>query len=154
MAKSADGNIEKVVAENRKARHDYFFLDTWEAGIALKGSEVKSCREGNCNLADSYAQIKNGEIWLLNSHIAVYAQANQFNHEPKRDRKLLLHKNEIFRIQGKLNTGGLTLVPVKMYFKGGKLKIELALAKGKKQYDKREDIKKRDIDREMRREKF
>ncbi len=154
MAKSADEKIEKIVAENRKARHDYFFLDFWEAGIALKGSEVKSCRGGNCNLADSYAQIKNGECWLLNAHIAIYPQANQFNHDPKRERKLLLHKNEIFRILGKMKVGGFTLVPVKLYFKGGKLKVELALAKGKKQYDKREDIKKRDIDREMRREKF
>ena len=154
MAKTSDGTIEKIISDNRKARHDYFFLEFWEAGISLKGSEVKSCREGNANLADSYAHPKGDELYLMNAHIAPYLQANQFNHEPKRDRKLLLHKQEIFRIQGKLNAGGLTLVPVKMYFKDGKIKLELALAKGKKHYDKREDIKKRDIERELKKERY
>lgn len=150
MAKSSDGKIEKIIAENRKARHDYFFLETWEAGIVLVGSEVKSCRQGGLNLADSYAHIEKGEAILSNAHIAPYVQANQFNHDAKQDRKLLLHRREIFKIEGKLNAGGLTLVPVKAYFKDGRVKLELALAKGKKDYDKRNDIKKRDMDREMR----
>ena len=150
MAKNSAESIEKIVAENRKARHDYHFLETWEAGIALQGSEVKSCRQGQVSLVDSYALVKNNELILFNVHIAPYLQANQFNHDPRRNRKLLLHRNEIDRIIGKLNAGGLTLIPVKVYIKKGLVKVQIALAKGKKLYDKRQEIKKKTIERELR----
>ncbi len=154
MPKKTDPTIEKNVADNRKARHDYFFLEFWEAGIALQGSEVKSCRMGQMSLADSYAIVKGNELVLMNSHIAPYEMANQFNHDPRRDRKLLLHRNEIDRIIGKLNAGGLTLIPVKVYLKKGLVKVELALAKGKKLYDKRAELKKKAIERDLRAERM
>ena len=143
---------KKVVATNRKARHEYHIIDTMEAGIALKGTEVKSIRKGNVNLKDSYADIKNGEIILLNMHVSHYKQGNLFNHNPVRNRKLLMHKREIRKLIGKIKEKGMTLVPLKVYIKNGKVKIELALVKGKQIYDKRADIAKKDIQREQQRE--
>ncbi|KKM10686.1 SsrA-binding protein [Clostridiales bacterium PH28_bin88] len=140
----------KVVTENRKARHDYFIEETYEAGIALKGTEVKSLRAGKGNLRDSYARVENGEVMLYNMHISPYEQGNRFNHEPTRPRKLLLHKGEINRLLGKTREKGLTLVPLKVYFNSrGRAKLELGLAKGKKLHDKREDIAERDAKREI-----
>lgn len=141
----------KIVATNRKARHDYEVLDTFEAGIVLQGTEVKSLRQGRANLKDSYATIKNGEVFLLNMHISPYEQGNVYNHDPTRTRKLLLHKSEINRLIGKVEEKGMTLIPLKVYFKRGKAKVELALARGKKLYDRRRDIAKRDAERELRR---
>lgn len=141
--------MEKIIAENRKAYHDYHILEKYEAGIALKGTEVKSIRLGRVNLRDSFARIENGELWLYNMHISPYEQGNRFNHEPKRPRKLLMHKREIMRLFGKTREKGLTLVPLKLYFKGNYAKIELGLAKGKKIYDKREEMAKRDAAREI-----
>lgn len=134
---------------NRKARYDYELLDKFEAGLVLTGTEIKSIRNGQANLKDSYAIIKNGEAYLLNMHISEYKQGNQFNHDEKRTRKLLLHKNEIKKINDKVSIKGLTLVPVKLYFKNGKAKIELAIARGKHTFDKKETIKQRDIEREV-----
>lgn len=134
---------------NRKARYDYEILDKYEAGIALTGTEIKSIRKGNANLKDSYAVIKNGEAYLLNMFISEYKEGNIFNHEETRTRKLLLHKNEINKINDKISIKGLTLVPLRLYFARGKAKIELAVARGKHTYDKKETIKQRDIDREM-----
>ncbi|MEW6061938.1 MAG: SsrA-binding protein SmpB [Bacteroidota bacterium] len=142
---------ERIAISNRRARHDYEILDVYEAGIVLKGSEVKSLRQGRANLQDSYADLKRGEVWLHNMHISPFEHANRFNHDPVRDRKLLLNKSEIRKLIGKTTERGLTLVPLKIYFKKGIAKVELALAKGKKSYDRREDIKKRDVEREMRR---
>jgi SsrA-binding protein len=144
---------ERIAISNRRARHEYEVLDVFEAGISLKGSEVKSLRQSRANLQDSYALLKKGEVWLLGMHISPYEEANQFNHEPVRDRRLLMHKSEIRKLIGKTTEKGLTLIPMKVYFKNGKAKVELALCKGKKTYDKREDIKKRDADREMQRAK-
>ncbi|NYE57305.1 SsrA-binding protein SmpB [Carboxydothermus ferrireducens] len=141
--------MEKIIAENRKAYHDYHIFEKYEAGIALKGTEVKSIRLGRVNLRDSFARIENGELWLYNMHISPYEQGNRFNHEPKRPRKLLMHKSEIMRLFGKTREKGLTLVPLKLYFKGNYAKIELGLAKGKKMYDKREEMAKRDAAREI-----
>tara|TARA_B100000963_G_scaffold334979_1_gene328703 strand:- start:1241 stop:1711 length:471 start_codon:yes stop_codon:yes gene_type:complete len=138
----------KIICLNRKASYNYFFEDLLEAGIVLKGSEIKSLREGNINIADSYAIEKNGEIFLINSHITAYKQASYSNHGPLDDRKLLLNKREINKIIGKIQRDGLTVVPTKMYFKKGKAKIELAIAKGKKQYDKRVTKKNRDWSRD------
>ena len=137
---------------NRKARYDYEILDRFEAGIVLTGTEIKSIRNGQANLKDSYAIIKNGEAYLLNMHISEYKQGNIFNHDENRTRKLLLHKNEIKKINDKISIKGLTLVPVKLYFKNGKAKIELAIARGKHTYDKKETIKRRDIDREVKKQ--
>ena len=134
---------------NRKARYDYELLDKYEAGIVLTGTEIKSIRNGQANLKDSYAIIKNGEAYLLNMHISKYKQGNQFNHDETRTRKLLLHKNEIKKINDKISIKGLTLVPVKLYFTNGKAKIELAIARGKHTYDKKEKIKQKDIEREI-----
>lgn len=134
---------------NKKARYDYELLDKYEAGLVLTGTEIKSIRNGQANLKDSYAIIKNGEAYLLNMHISEYKQGNQFNHEETRTRKLLLHKNEIKKINDKVSIKGLTLVPVKLYFKNGKAKIELSIARGKHTFDKKETIKQRDIEREM-----
>ena len=134
---------------NRKARYDYEILDKFEAGIVLTGTEIKSIRNGQANLKDSYAIIKNNEVYLLNMHISEYKQGNQFNHDETRTRKLLLHKKEIKKINDKISIKGLTLVPVKLYFVKGKAKIELAIAKGKHTYDKKETIKQRDIEREV-----
>ncbi len=138
----------KIICLNRKASFNYFFEDLFEAGIVLKGSEIKSVREGKVNIAESYAVEKGGEIVLINSHISPYKQASYSNHNPTDDRKLLLNKKEINKLIGKMQRDGFTLVPTKMYFKKGKAKIELAVAKGKKQYDKRQTIKKRDWNRE------
>ena len=137
---------------NKKATYDYFVEETYEAGIALKGTEIKSIRNGSANLKDSYAVIKKGEAYLLNMHIAPYEKWNQFNHEERRTRKLLLHKKEIDKIAGKITTEGYTLIPLKLYFKKNKVKILLGIAKGKKTFDKRETIKKRDLERETRKE--
>jgi SsrA-binding protein len=135
---------------NRKARHDYYISDTYEAGIVLKGTEIKSIRAGRANLKDSYAIIKNNEIYLLNMHISKYKEGNIFNHEETRTRKLLLHKKEILKLNDKIRLEGYTLIPLKLYFKGSNAKIEIGVAKGKKDYDKRETIKKRDTERELR----
>lgn len=143
----------KVVTENRKARHDFHILETYEAGMELKGTEVKSLRSGKANLKDSYAQVENGELFLFNMHISPYEQGNRFNVDPVRKRKLLMHKKEIMRLLGKTKEKGLTLVPLKVYFTRGKAKVELALAQGKKLYDKREAAAeksaKRDIEKAL-----
>ncbi len=142
---------EKNIAVNRKARHEYTIIQTYEAGIVLQGTEVKSLRLGKANLVDSYANLKDGEVWLVGAHISVYEQGNINNHEPTRTRKLLLNKSEIRKLIGKVKEKGLTLIPLRLYFKEGKAKVELALAKGKKVYDKRESIAKRDLQREQER---
>ena len=140
-----------VVATNRKAFHEYHILETFEAGVQLKGSEVKSIREGKASLKQAYILIRKGEAWLKGSHIASYSHTGSEGHEPVRDRKLLLHKKEIQRIGSKLAEKGLTAVPTKLYFKGGLIKLEFGLAKGKKLYDKRETKKKRDVERDIQR---
>lgn len=142
--------VIKMEILNRKARYDYEILDKYECGIVLTGTEIKSIRKGNANLKDSYAVVKNSEVFLLNMYISEYKEGNIFNHEETRTRKLLLHKNEIKKINDKISIKGLTLVPVKLYFKNGKAKIELAVARGKHTYDKKETIKQRDIEREVR----
>ena len=142
---------EKNITVNRKARHEYNILQTFESGIVLVGTEVKSLRQGKANLVDSYAKLKDSEVWLVNLHISKYSQGNINNHDPKRDRKLLLNKSEIRKLIGKTKEKGLTLIPLRLYFKKGKVKLELALAKGKKVYDKRKDIAKRDFERDQER---
>ena len=137
---------------NRQAKFNYEILETYEAGIVLTGTEIKSLRNGNANIKDSYANIKNGEIFLLNMHISHYEEGNIFNHEETRTRKLLLHKKEILKLKNKVDLNGYTIVPLKIYFVKRKAKVLLGLAKGKKNYDKREDIKKRDVEREIRKE--
>ncbi|HEY8347672.1 MAG TPA: SsrA-binding protein SmpB [Symbiobacteriaceae bacterium] len=149
MARSKNRDEIQVVAENRKARHDYFIEETYEAGIALVGSEVKSLRAGRVNLQDGYAQVVGGEIFLENVHISPYAQANRFNHDPRRSRKLLMHKHEIMRLYGAVREKGYTLIPLRVYFKRGRAKVELGLARGKKLYDKRADIAARDAQRQI-----
>lgn len=149
MAKKDSG--EKLICRNKQAFRNYHIDDTYEAGIALVGTEVKSLREGQANLKDSYARIKDGEVFLHDMHISPYTHGNRANHEPLRKRKLLLHKREIRRLYGKTSERGLTLIPLRVYFKNGKVKVEIGLAKGKKLYDKRADIKKRDDQREMER---
>jgi SsrA-binding protein len=139
----------KIVTQNRKAYHDYFIEETVEAGIVLVGTEVKSLRDGKANLKDSYATVKDTAIFLLNCHISPYSHGNILNHEPTRTRKLLLHKKEITRLHEKTAQKGYSLIPLKMYFKGAHVKVEIGLAKGKKKYDKRETIKKKEADREM-----
>ena len=134
---------------NRKARFDYEIEDEYETGIALKGTEIKSIRNGKANIKDSYAIIRNSELYLLNSNVSIYEEGNRFNHEETRTRKLLMHKKEILKLRDKIEKEGYTLIPLKMYFKGSKLKVLIGLAKGKKNYDKREAIKKRDTEREM-----
>tara|TARA_B100001027_G_scaffold145133_1_gene101330 strand:+ start:137 stop:607 length:471 start_codon:yes stop_codon:yes gene_type:complete len=146
--KKKTNNGLKIICLNRKASFNYFFLDLLEAGIVLKGSEIKSIRDGKVNIADSYAVERNGELILINSHIASYKQASYSNHKPLDNRKLLLNKKEINKLIGKIQRDGLTIVPTKMYFKKGKAKVELAVAKGKKQYDKRAAKKNRDWKRE------
>ena len=141
---------QRVVADNRKAFHDYHVIDTWEAGVALLGTEIKSIREGRVNLRDSYARIDNGEVWLLNVHIGPYSHMGYSTHEERRQRKLLLHRDEIRKLTGQVAQKGLTLVPLKLYFKDGRLKVALALVKGKQAHDKRETIKRREADRETR----
>jgi SsrA-binding protein len=142
---------EKNITVNRKANHDYFIQQTYEAGIVLVGTEVKALRQNRANLVDSYATISNGEVWLKNSNISVYDQASYNNHDPLRDRKLLLNKSEIRKLNKAVSEKGCTLIPLRLYFKEGKAKVELAIAVGKRQYDKREDIAKRDLNREMQR---
>ena len=139
----------KVIAQNRKARHDYSILDLYEAGVALLGTEVKSLRLGRASLVDAFATVDDGEVWLRGLHIPEYTHGSWTNHEPRRVRKLLLHRGEIDRLIGKIKEGGLSLVPLSLYFSDGKVKCELALAKGKKSYDKRTDLAKRDAQREI-----
>src|SRR5512141_114269 len=139
------------IARNRRARHDYQILDTWEAGIVLTGSEVKSLRSGKANISDAYGIVKDGEVHLLNLHISPYEQASYFNHEPTRTRKLLLHRREIRKLIGAVERQGLTLVPIELYFKRGKAKVLLGLGRGKKLYDKRADEKRRDDERDIQR---
>lgn len=134
---------------NREAKHNYFIIDTYEAGIVLTGTEIKSIRNGKCNLKDSYAILKNNEIYLLNTHISSYEKGNIFNHEETRTRKLLLHKQEIIKLNNKVNLEGYTLIPLKIYFVKGKAKVLIGVCKGKKTYDKKETLKERDIAREM-----
>jgi SsrA-binding protein len=154
MAHAASSNRttgRKMIAQNRKARHDYAVIDTYECGVVLTGTEVKSLRLGRASLVDGFATIDDGEVFLRNVHIAEYDQGSWTNHEPRRTRKLLLHKAEILRLIGKTKESGLTLVPLSLYFSEGKVKVELALARGKKSYDKRQDLAKRDADKEVRR---
>ena len=141
----------KVVTQNKKAFHDYFILDTYEAGIELKGTEIKSVRLGHVNLKDAFIRFKNDEAFIENMHIAPYEQGNIFNHEPLRNRKLLLHKKQIKKLQREVKENGLTVVPTKLYFNTSKLKVETALARGKKLYDKRQDLKAKDAKRDMER---
>jgi SsrA-binding protein len=141
----------KAIASNRKARHDYTILDTFEAGLVLTGTEVKSLRQGRASLVDAFATIDHGEAYLRNLHIPEYTQGTWTNHAPRRTRKLLLHRSEITRLIGKMQESGLTLVPLQLYFSDGKAKVELALARGKRAYDKRQDLAKRDAQREIER---
>jgi len=150
MSEKNKQNDIKVIATNRKAYHDYFIEETIEAGIELKGTEVKSVRLGHVNLKDSFARVEDGEVFLYNMHISPYEKGNIFNVDPMRDRKLLLHKHEINRLAGYVQQKGYTLIPLKIYLKRGKIKVELAVAKGKKLYDKREAIAKRDAELEIR----
>jgi SsrA-binding protein len=138
-----------AIATNRQARFRYHFLETWEAGLVLTGTEVKSLREGKAQIKDGYASVRDGEVWLHNVHIPPYAPASRANHEPERPRKLLMHRREIERLIGKTKEKGLTLVPTRLYFKDGRVKIELALARGKERGDKRTDLKERDARREI-----
>ena len=142
---------EKLICQNKKAFHNYSVEETYEAGISLLGSEVKSLREGRANLGDSYGTIKRGELFLVDAHISPYGYANRLNHDPLRTRKLLLHKREIRRLIGKVQEKGFTLIPLRLYFSNGKVKVALGLAKGKKLFDKRETLKKRTMEREMER---
>lgn len=139
------------IATNRKARHDYLIEETYEAGLALTGTEIKSARAGRVNLKDGFIQIRNDEAWMMNVHINEYEQGNQFNHDPLRNRKLLLHKKEIRKLAGVVQEKGITIVPLKMYFKKGFAKVLIGVGRGKKQFDKRETIKRREQDRDMRR---
>ncbi len=141
---------EKIITTNREAYHNYHILETYEAGIQLTGTEVKSAREGRVNLKDGYARIENGQAWLLNAHISPYSHGNRQNHDPLRERRLLLHKKEIYRLQSKIQEKGLTIVPTRLYFKGNLIKCELAIAKGKKLYDKRETEARKTQEREAR----
>jgi SsrA-binding protein len=147
MATKPDAG-EKLIASNRKAFHDYFVLQKMEAGIALTGTEVKSLREGRVNLKDSYVDIRGGEAFLVGAHISPYSHGNRENHDPERKRKLLLHRREIDRLEGQIVEKGLTVVPLRLYFKSGRVKAEIAVVRGKKLYDKRESEKRRELDRE------
>ena len=148
---STNSEAIKVITVNRQAYHDYFVERTIEAGISLVGTEIKSIRDGKVNLRGSYAIARNGELWLENAHIAIYEHGNRYNHEPMRNRKLLLHRREIEQLEAKVATKGLTLIPLSLYFKDGKVKVELALARGKRTYDKRQDLAKKDAAREVER---
>jgi SsrA-binding protein len=141
---------ERQIADNRKALHDYHVLDTWEAGVVLLGTEVKAIREGRVNLRDSYARLENGEVWLLNVHISPYSHTGYTTHAERRQRKLLMHRDEIRKLTGRVVEKGLTLVPLRMYMKRGRVKVALALVKGKQVHDKRETIRRREVDRETR----
>lgn len=149
MAEKKEG--VKVLASNRKARHDYIIEDTIEAGVVLTGTEIKSVRAGRVNLQDSFAVIRSGEAWLVGAHISPYTHGNRENHEPRRERKLLMHRYEIARLLAKIKEKGWTLVPLEIHLRDGRAKVEIGLARGKKLYDKRESIAKRDYDREMQR---
>jgi SsrA-binding protein len=149
MAKEAKPDDRQIVARNKRARHDYHILDSWEAGLVLTGTEVKSLRDGKATMADAYALVKGGEVYLLNLHISPYEKGNQFNHEPTRTRKLLLHRKEIRRLIGAVERQGLTLIPLELYFRNGVAKVNLALGKGKKLHDKRADERQRTDEREM-----
>ena len=148
--KSEREKAQRVVADNRKAFHDYHVLETWEAGLVLLGTEIKAIREGRVNLRDSYARLDNGEVWLANVHISPYSHTGYAHHEERRQRKLMMHKHEINKLTGLVREKGLTLVPLQLYFKNGRLKTQLALVKGKQAHDKREAIRKREVDRETR----
>ena len=148
-AEVAESRPEKVFASNRKAFHDYHVLESIEAGLQLNGTEIKSIRAGRVNLRDGYARVQNGEAWLYNTHVSPYDQGNRYNHEPMRPRKLLLHKEQIARLASKSQEQGLTLVPLRLYDRRGHAKVELAVVRGKKQYDKREAIASRDARREV-----
>jgi SsrA-binding protein len=148
--KSEREKAQRTIAENRKARHDYHVIETWEAGVSLLGTEVKSIREGRVNLRDSYARVDNGEIWMLNVHISPYSHRGSAEHQELRQRKLLLHRDEIRKMVGKVAEKGLTLVPLELYFKKGRVKVLLGLAKGKQAHDKRETLRRREVDRETR----
>ncbi|MGH3641241.1 MAG: SsrA-binding protein SmpB [Mycobacterium sp.] len=157
MAKKSAAEVKKnrnnqIVATNRRARHNYSILDTFEAGIALMGTEVKALRDGQASLADAFATVDDGEIWLRNVHIPEYHHGSWTNHAPRRNRKLLLHRSQIDTLIGKIQDGNLSLVPLSLYFLDGKVKVELALARGKQAHDKRQDLAKRDADREITRE--
>jgi len=143
---------EKIIASNRRARHEYFILETLEAGIALHGSEIKSIRAGQVSLAEAYVRIDGQEAWLEDAHVAPYEQASIFNHEPRRSRKLLLHSSEIRKLWNNVRQKGVTIIPLSIYLKGGKAKVEIAVAKGKKLYDKRAEIARRDFQRELERQ--
>lgn len=149
MAEKATG--DKTIAENRKARHDYFVVESYEAGIELFGTEVKSVRAGSVNLKDSYCEVEGGELFALGIHISPYEQGNIFNKDPLRPKKLLMHKREIMKLAGLVSREGYTLVPLSLYFKGSRVKLSLGLCKGKKLYDKRDDIARRDADRDIER---
>ena len=150
--KAPDAKAEKVVATNRKARHEYFVIESLETGIALTGTEVKSIRMGNVNLSDGFAIVKNGEVWLLGMHVNPYEQGSYANVDPRRDRKLLLHRTEIRRLLGKVGESGVTLIPLQLYFKNRVAKILLGVCRGKRDYDKREDIARREVERDIRRQ--
>jgi SsrA-binding protein len=141
---------QRIIADNRKAFHDYHVLDSWEAGLALLGSEVKAIREGRVNLRDSFARIERGEMWLLNVHISPYSHTGYTGHAERRERKLLLHRHELNKLAGQVREKGLTIVPLQMYFKNGRVKVQIALVKGKQAHDKRETIRRREVDRETR----
>jgi SsrA-binding protein len=148
--KQVRDGAQRVIADNRKAFHDYHVLDSWEAGIVLLGTEVKAIREGRVNLRDSFARVDRGEVWLENVHISPYSHTGYAHHEERRQRKLLMHQHEIRKLTGRVAEKGLTLVPLQMYFKNGRVKVQLALVKGKQAHDKRETIRRREIDRETR----
>jgi len=151
MAEKSERELaQENIAENRKAFHDYHVLDTWEAGMVLLGTEVKSIREGRVNLRDSFARVEKGEVWLYNVNISSYSHRGYADHEPLRQRKLLMHRDEIRKLIGKTTEKGMTLVPLRMYFRKGRVKVAIGLAKGKKDYDKRETIKRRETERETR----
>ena len=153
-AKSADGKrgSKQIVATNRKARHNYSIIEVFEAGVALQGTEVKSLREGHASLADAFATVDDGEVWLRNMYIPEYQHGSWTNHDPRRNRKLLLHRQQIDRLIGKIRDGNLALMPMSLYFSEGKVKVELALAQGKRAHDKRQDMARRDAQREVLRE--
>ena len=144
----------KIICQNKKASHDYFLLDTYEAGIKLKGTEIKSIREGKTNINDAYVIVKDSKVYIVNMFISKYEKGNIFNHDERRQRELLLHKKEINKVAGKVTVEGLTLIPTKVYFEDKLVKVELAIAKGKKLYDKRESIKQKEINRKMSREHY
>jgi SsrA-binding protein len=143
-------DVRKIVAQNKKARHDYTIDDVYEAGLVLTGTEVKSLRQGRCSLTDGFADVRDGEVWLIGVHIPEYTEGTWTNHAPRRARKLLLHKGEILRLIGKTREGGVSLVPLQLYFSGGRAKVEIALARGRKAHDKRQVLAERDAQKEIR----